>query len=219
MIIEQIARRFTALKAGQATLMARGTHLESLAVGQVEPLQYEMARAGRTFQIAYNGTVPTGIAPVQAFPTTAAQWAVFNADASKSYAFKEIGVLLFSGTKGLGGELLACLFQAPAQLQANQATGLVVANASGGSAIASRAVIRSAVTITGPALPSWFVVADDTLAVATVGPGNAIANRNIQGAIIVPPGWGLGLAVLAPAGTSPLYLPLGSWAEIESDLE
>jgi hypothetical protein len=35
----------------------------------------------------------------------------------------------------------------------------------------------------------------------------------------VNPGYGLALAVLAPVGTSPLYLPLAEWIELESDME
>ena len=218
MILEGVYRRFSALKGGKAGLDARFTHQESLAAAQVEPTGFEMSRAGRRFHLAYTGTAPTGIAPVQAFPTTAAQWAIWNADLSKSLVFKALGAMLFSGTKGLGGQLLACVFQAPNQNGIAQQTGLAVASASF-SAIASKAVIKSGIVITAPALPNWFPVAEDVLAVATVGPADSIINRNLDGRVIVPPQCGLGLAVLAPAGTTPLYLPIAEWIELESDLE
>ncbi len=66
MILEGVYRRFVALKGGKAPLDARFTHQESLAVAQVEPEGFEFTRAGRRFRSAFNGTGPTGIAPVQA---------------------------------------------------------------------------------------------------------------------------------------------------------
>lgn len=220
MIFEGTYRRFTALKGGKAALDARFTHQESLAIGQVEPASFEMTRAGRRFSIAYNGTAPTGIAPVQAMPTTAAQWAIWNGEnvGGKSYIFTTLGAMLFSGTKGLGGQLLASIFALPVQTGLAQQTGVAIASHSG-SAIGSKAVIKSGITITNPAVPLWFPVAEDILAVATVGPGDALLNRNIEGRVILPPQTGLGLVVLAPAGTTPLYLPVAEWVELESDLE
>lgn len=218
MIFEGVYRRFVPLKGGKAPLDVRLTHLESQAVGQVEPQGYELTRAGRRFGIAWTGTIPTAIAPVQAFPTTAAQWVIANLDTGgKSYVFKSIGAMLFSGTSGLGGTLLACFFTAPAAV-AGFATGVSVQSKSN-SAIGSKAGVRSGITITSPALPNWFPVADATSAVAQVGPTNAIVNRGLDGRVILPPGVCLGLAVLAPAGTTPLYLPMAEWVEIESDLE
>lgn len=217
MIFEGTVRRWTAMRSGKGAVDARLTHQESLAVAQVEPPGFEVTRSGRRFHIAYNGTVPTGIAPVQAFPTTAAQWAIGNNDTAKSHLWRSLGALLFSGTQGLGGQLLACVFQTPAV--AGAATGLAVQNASGASALGSRAVIKSAVTITAPALPNWIPIAEDIGAAARVGPVASIINRQLDSRLIVPPGWALGLCVLAPAGTTPLYLPTGEWEELESDLE
>lgn len=216
MLFEATVRRFFPLKGGKGAIDARITHLESLAIGQVEAPGYEMTRAGRRFSIAYNGGVPTGIAPVQAFPTTAAQWALFNGDPVQAYTVRVLGALLFSGTQGLGGKLLACLFQLP--VQTGFATGLAVASHSNGQRV-SKASIKSGVTITGPAAPNWFPVAEDLGAAARVGPLGSIINRQVDGKIIIPPGQGLGLAVLAPAGTTPLYLPEAEWEEAESDLE
>jgi hypothetical protein len=216
MILEGIYRRFIPLKGGKGQLDVRLTHLESVAMAHIEPDHYELARAGRLFSIAYNGTAPTGIAPVQAFPTTTAQWVLWNGDSIKSYALVMVGALLFSGTKGLGGTLLGTIFSAPAQT--GFATGLTVANHSG-SAIGSKAFVKSSVTITTPSAPNWFAMGEDILAVATIGPANAIINRLAVGSIVIPPLSGLGYAVLAPAGTTPLYLPLADWVEVESDLE
>lgn len=210
-------RRFIALKGGAAERDVRLTHLESVAVGQVEPFGYELTRAGRRFFIGWTGTVPTGIAPVQAFPTTAAQWVIANLDTAKSYVFETLGAMLFSGTSGLGGTLLACQFVSPAAI-AGFAAGLAVQSASF-SAIGSKAGVKASITITSPALPNWFPVAEASAAAAQVGPTHAIINRVVRGCVILPPGVCLGLAVLAPTGTTPLYLPVAEWVEIESDLE
>lgn len=216
MIFEGTYRRFMGLRGGKAQIDARMTHQESLAVAGVEPAGFEMTRAGRRFFLGFTGTVPTGIAPVQAFPTTAAQWAISNVDAAATYFFKTLGALLFSGTSGLGGELLACIFQSPAQQ--GFAAGLAVQSASN-SARSSKAAVKSGVTITTPLLPNWFPVAEQIAGAAQIGPASSIVNRQLDGRIAVPPGFSLGLAVLAPAGTTPLYLPIAEWIEQETDME
>lgn len=218
MLLETEYRRFQPLRVAKGMITARATFTESLAVAQVEAQGTEITRAGRRFYLAYTGTVPTGIAPVQAFPTVAAQWAIYNNDKAKTYFFTQLGALVFSGTTGLGGELLACIFRAPAGV-GNHATGLTTASASN-SAIASKALIKSAVTITDPLLPPWFQVAEQISSAAIVGPASCIASRpGFRNILAINPGEVLGLAVLAPAGTTPLYLPLAEWEELETDME
>jgi hypothetical protein len=218
MILESVYRRFQALRVAKGPLDARSTFTESLAVAQVEPDGHEMTRAGRRFSIGWNGTAPTGIAPVQAMPTTAAQWVLWNGDQAKTYALTALGALLFSGTKGLGGTLLATIFSTPSQQDLAQATGVAIVNHSA-SAIGSKAVVKSGITLTGPGVPVWTPVAEDILAVATIGPATAIINRIKAGRLAIPPQKGLGLVVLAPAGTTPLYLPIAEWIELETDME
>lgn len=215
-LLELVYRRFVPLRVAKGMIEGRATFTESLAVAQVEPPGWELTRAGRRFSLGYNGTVPTGIAPVQAFPTTAAQWALTNGDPSKSYGFEALGALLFSGTQGLGGQLLGCIFQTPAQN--GFATGLGVVSHSFG-ALSSKVAVKSGVTITGPAVPVWFPIAEDIGAAARVGPLGAIVNRQVAGRVALAPGMSLGLAVLAPAGTTPLYLPVAEWIELETDQE
>lgn len=218
MILEAVYRRFIPLRVAKAPIDLRATFTESLAVAQVESQGHEMTRAGRRFYLGYNGSVPTGIAPVQAFPTTAAQWTIWNADPAKTYFFEQLGAMVFSGTTGLGGELLYTIFTAPASIGAN-ATGLAVVSASN-SGQSSKAIIKSGVTITGPAAPVWAQVAEQISSAAIVGPASCIASRpGFRSIVAVAPGQGLGLAVLAPAGTTPLYLPLAEWIELESDME
>lgn len=217
MIFEGIYRRFAPLRAGKGPIDARFTHQESLAVSLVEPEGFEMTRAGRRFRSAFNGTAPTGIAPVQAIPTTAAQWVLWNGDLVKSYVMTSVGVILFSGTQGVGGTVLGALFNTPSQQGLASATGLAVQNMSG-SAIGSKAVIKSAITLTGPAVPLWSPVAALPDAADTAG-GQAGPISDMKGRLIIPPQMGLAIAVLSAAGTTPLFLPFFDWLELESDLE
>jgi hypothetical protein len=166
----------------------------------------------------------TGKAPVQAVPTTAAQWVIINNAAVDSNAersttanhmfFEDIGMFLTSGTPGQGGSLWACLFTAP--VTGTSDAGMTVANAHGGAAT-SAAVIKSAVTISTPAAPTWFLLdfSWNTIAPAAYSTGynNPLAARDQGGRISIPPGTGLGLAVVAPAGTTPLYAPFARWTE------
>ena len=220
MIFEGILRRFQPIRVAKGPIDARLTFTESLAIGQVDLPHQEMTRAGRRFAIGYNAAV-TGIAPVQAIPTTVAQWVVWNADPAKTYFFEELGEVLLSGTPGLGGSLWACLFNAPAQVGSSTA-GLGVQSLSQGGP-ASKAIIKTGVTITGPAAPNWFQVAESadsvTAAAFSTGYANGFSKRDLAGAIALSPGQGLGLAVMAPTGTTPLYGPLGRWIEIETDME
>src|SRR5271169_4039214 len=94
-------RRFAIGKAGLSPIVIRATGTESLAVAQVESDGQEMTRAGRRFWLGRSAAV-TGIAPVQTQATTAAQWAIWNNDSSKSYVFDHIGTVLVSGTAGAG---------------------------------------------------------------------------------------------------------------------
>lgn len=217
MISEGILRRFIPFKSSAGAKDLRITHLESLAVAQTEPEGFEFTRAGRRFRTAFNGSAPTGIAPVQAMPTTAAQWVIWNGDPVLSYVVTSAAAILFSGTQGVGGTLLGTLFTAPDQTGLAQATGLAVANMSKSSR-GSNAIIKSAITLTVPATPLWFPLSSLNSAAETAG-GQGGPQADIKGRLIIPPKTGLGLVVLSAAGTTPLFLPYLDWLEVETDLE
>lgn len=200
---------------GSAEVDARATGLESLAVDQVAPANFERARAGREFVWGpVNGV--TGIAPVAALPTTAAQWTMWNPDPYQAMVIEELGALLVSGTAAAGAVLLACLFQAPATV-GGQAIGMQITSASNGKS-SSKAIFKSGVTLTQPTAPNWVVVAKSDSANTAVL-SVAVENRLIAGGLIVPPGQGLGLCVLSGAGTTPLFAPYGRHFEVKADLE
>lgn len=217
-LIEGLIRRFQPIRGGQGHADVRMTHLESVAVGQTEPARFEMSRAGRRFGLGNNAAI-TGIANATALPTTAAQWAIYNADPSKSLVFEEIGMYLTSGTPGVGGVLLGTIYQTPAVTGASR-TGTSIASLSGGGGFSSKAIVTVSQTITTPSAPTWqFLAANSSPNVTAFPASTYLENRDLQGAIVVPPGWALGLAVVAPAGTTPLFAPFATWVEVETDLE
>lgn len=220
MIFEGFARRFLALRSGKNQTEARFTLAESLGVAQVEPAEFEFSRAGRRF-ILGNSAPTTGIAPVQAIPTTAAQWVLWNADPTACYAFEVVGAFLTAGTPGLGGMLFCALVQAPAQIGAS-AAGMMAQSMSNGSRV-SKMIVKSGVTVTGPVAPVWWPL-DDSLKTGTAtafstGFGMTFRRPDLAGSLIVPPGQGLALAVFGPTGVTPLFAPYARWVEMETDLE
>lgn len=209
-------RRFVKFSAGPQRDL-RLTTLESLSVAQMEPLRYEAARAGRRMTLGYSGA-PTGIAPVQALATVSSHWAIFNADTTKAYAIEELGAFVASGTPGVGGTLYGSIYQLPANT-GGSTNGIAVASSSNGG-YASKAIVKSGVSISQPSAPVWFPIAENLSPNVAAFPGSgSFANREIKGSIVIPPQQGLALYVLAPAGTSPLFVPWGVWCELETDLE
>ena len=182
-----------------------------------------LLRPFRRYVLGPNAAV-TGIAPVQAVPTTQSQWAIINATdveanpERSAYAqhifIEELGAYLTSGTYGLRCSLWAAHFTAP--VTGTSDAGLVVANSHGGAS-ASLAVVKSGILITAPAAPVWFPVAFDTSAATpaafSAGGSVNLMHRRLKGRISIPPGCGLALAVLGPSGTSPLFAPVAIWTE------
>lgn len=226
MLLEAVFRRFQVLKGGKGPIEARATFLESLAGGLVDPPNLELTRANRRFMLG-NSAAITGIVCVAALPTTLAQWVIWNADPVRTMFYEELGVYLTAaGAAGnIGGVLLATIFQTPAQTGSNVA-GASISPCSkiagpAGTSQGSAAIVKTSVTITTPAGPNWYPVATNfspnTSNFATAF--SQLERRDLQGAIAVPPGYGLGLSVVAPAGTAPLYAPFARWVELEVDME
>ncbi len=124
-------------------------------------------------------------------------------------------MFLASGVAGLGVTLMACFFTTPAQT--GLATGIQVTSRSG-SLKTSAVAIKSVITITAPTGPQWFPVAYFGLTPTAINSLLCVSD-NISGKLICPPLTGVGLHVLSPAGTAPLYTPHASWTEAAMDLE
>lgn len=212
-LLDMTTGRFTPKQvAGQVFGNCSG--FGALRVAQLDQESAELTRAGRRFSLATLATV-TGIAPVQAIPTTAAQWCIWNASLTDTMTFDEIGVYLVSGTAAAGQNVWAAILTAPAQT--GLATGITVASRSG-SLRTSAAAIKSGVTITTPAAPAWFQVAKSDSANTAVSNVSCV-NSLLKGSLMVPPLSGLAIAVLSGAGTSPLFSPVATWTEAAQDLE
>ncbi len=198
--------------AGQIIASASGCG--ALRVSQTEPAGLELSRAGLRFAIGQSAAI-TGIAPVQDVPTTAAQWTIWNASTTKSLVFEQLGAYLEGGVAGAGTKVVVAHFAAPASIATR--TGLTLVSMSNSSSTSS-AFVNVSVSVTSPAAPGWFFIAsDDSANTAIVNV--AAMNNHVDGKIVVPPLRGLALAVLSPTGTSPLFVPMAQWLEIELDLE
>lgn len=191
------------------------TEWEALRVTQHEAPGQEETRAGLRYTFGPKNGI-TGIAPVQAVPTTAAQWVLWNKDNTMSIIIEELGALLVSGTAGAGIELLASLFDTPSQdaVASNANMGSWSNNGGGGGgALASTIlIIKESVTLTQPAAPYWYPIAESITA-ATAILSAAAMNRGVSGRIIIPPKKGLALAITSPAGTTPLFAPVGQYVQ------
>lgn len=193
-----------------------------LQASQLLPPKALRAASGRRYN-AVVGNGATFIAPVTAYPTTTATFLLFNGEAAggRSYFIDTAYAFLASGTNGAGGALLGAVTigsQAAANSGANPAaySSTVVTSLSGKTG-GTKAVLANAWTIVG-GTPAWQVLAGSAApAAATIGANVLLAN--VDGGIVVPPGFGLALTVLSGTGTTALYGVGVTWDELEADLE
>jgi hypothetical protein len=211
-------RRFKPQTSGEIEAPIRLTFAESQAVAQVEPPRFELTRAARRFTLG-NGAAITGIAPVTALPTTAAQFVLWNNDPRKTAFFEEIGAYLSAGTPAASGYQLQCaLFRAPASVGATYA-GTSIAQSLGGGGNSSKMIAKASVTITDPAAPTWYPLASAVLSAVAFPNQVEIARRDLAGGLAIPPNWGLALAMVGATGTGALFAPFATWVELETDTE
>jgi hypothetical protein len=176
-----------------------------------------MTRAGRRFTGIFS---TTGQAPVQAVPTTTATWALYNGDPNRSYVLDNLSAFFLSGTAGIGAGFM-CIVTKPTATLPTAATGSAIGSRSNGG-LNSKAILATAYTIPTPTgFSQWgFMEMASTLSVAPAAAGTFVGSAaDAQGRVIVPPGQLLGVALLAPAGTTPLYIVGANWHEVELDLE
>jgi hypothetical protein len=219
MLIEAIVSRLQQKLGNGATLPLRMTPgLGSLAVAQAEGEGDEASRAGARFKVQASGA--TGIAPVQALPTTAAQWLLYNPANSDVVAYiDEIGEWLASGTAGAGATVLAAicaLANLPTTRPNASTAGCAPVNCSPRSKRASQLIVVASQTLA--ANPGWDPIAWMNPANTVLGQTQMI-NDQIKGRIILPPDSALALAVISPTGTTPLFVPHASWREYSADIE
>jgi hypothetical protein len=201
------------------------TGLGSLRIAQTEGEGDEMTRAG--LRVHMSATGATGIGPVQAIPSVAAQWLIYNPIGNTTTAFLDVlGMVNLSGTAGSGEVVLAAICPpsfAPATVPTISAANVKLMNANPVSQKSSNLIVVSAQTLQNAAAGNWAPIAfgvskDGVVAVPPVGMGVA-EQRDIRGKYCIPPGCSIALAVIAPAGTTPLYAPYASWREYVADIE
>jgi hypothetical protein len=186
--------------------------LGSLKVAQAEGECDEASRGGIRYQLQSSGA--TGIAPVQALPTTAAQWLLYMPLAAKTTAFiDELGEWLVSGTAGAGGTVLYAVCgptHIPTAAPNAMAAGIVLANANPVGQRASKLIVVSGATLA--ANPGWAPLAWMNPAGTVLGQTQMVKEK-INGALMIPPGCAIALAVISPTGTTPLFAPYGRLRE------
>lgn len=218
MLLEGMAGRIA--QRIQGPIAATMTGLTSLRVAQSEGEGDESTRAGMRYIMS--GAGATGIAPVQAIPTTAAQWFIWNPNGNPVAVFLDVlGMVLISGTAGAGATLYGCLVgprYAPATIPTALTAGVTIVNSNPGSVRASGVIVASAQTLQNTIAANWFPIAQMTTA-QTVLLQTQWEQRDIRGKYVIPPGCGFGLANISPTGSTPLFAPYGMWREYGIDLE
>lgn len=221
MLIKGLIERFT--RRGDGQRHVRLTGLGSQACSLVEAPAAERARAGIRFN-AVNGNGSTFLAPVTAWPTLTATMALWNGDPKKTLFLDTAYAFLASGTPDVGGALIGCvttIAQARPTLSSGSNggyAGTVISGLSGQKAGKTNAAFCTNITITGDQ-PSWFVIDGKPQVSATAKIAAASFQGYFLGGIAVPPGYMFGMAVLAGAGTTPLYGFGVQFDDYESDLE
>jgi hypothetical protein len=213
LLLDGEIRKFVSNAYASARRSLRLTQHESFAVAQVEPAGLELARAGlRFYGGVQNGA--TGRAPVGSIPTTAAAWLLWNgeSDGGASLVIDTVSIVQVSGTAAVGGAILWALTNKKIAAP-TAATGYATTSASKSSK-SSRAVWGDNQTL--GETPTWGVLkANGNPATSTSG-GDTV---DVDGRIIVPPGFGLALHYLSGAGTSPLFGASATWSELQLSLE
>ena len=187
-----------------------------LHIAQVSLRKSELARRGRMF--GATSATGTAIAPVAAVPTTAAAWALYNAepDGGRWYHIDTAFCWGVSGTLGLGMALLVTVPMVKQAAVVADYTASILGSLSGGVAqdgapAASRARFTQALTLTGPQSPWITVGARSQVAAVEVGSGIV---AELDGKFVIPPGFFFGMTVLAPGGTNALFGVGCTWAEL-----
>lgn len=197
----------------QDNLQTRATAWRSAAVAQFEPPMFELARTGRIY-IATTGTA-TSVASVNAVPTTAAAWALYN-----GYSTGRGGTVLvplaasFWGAAGsthtLGSQLLVGLSPTAQAAAVTTAANAFVKSASASTRVSS-ATFGTGVTLAGT--PAWMAF-EGALPTAAAISGGGRSSR-LDGMFVVPQGYALGFTVLSQGITGTFGVSV-AFAELDA---
>lgn len=175
----------------------------TVAYSNLLPTKAIQAMAGTRFVCGVTAGA-TYKAPIATIPTTTASWAFYNGESvsgGATFFIERIYAYLKGGTSDGSNGILVGI---PSTIQAAAvaaATGTLSGGLNGG-AVPAVMTMGTAITLAGT--PVWHVVSNGS-GPAPAGLGGAVAVADIDGGIMLPPGFALGLEVWGGAGTSPLF--------------
>lgn len=166
------------------------------------------------FPRSFGGSSTTDIAPVAAYPTTAAHFCVWNGEplGGKTYQLTSLGIVT---TTSAGAAIVLGLL---ANIVPAGATTVIAGTASNGPKAldglgnTSRAIVASAVTIVNTGF--WHPVGTSIVCAGTANIGNGIWVP-VQGIYYLPPGGLLSLAGFCSAAASAKCQLSATWNEVQ----
>jgi hypothetical protein len=178
-----------------------------LYVAQALPSKMELTRLGA----AWSMTIPTGSAftNVAAMPTTRSELALYNGELSggKSYVIDQISFLSLTDVTAAAAATIVWQVGAPAALTDNTA---VLINSPRGMVYNGRG-LRAVATTTMVANKWTLDASSNTGAAKTIGMGIV---AEINGSIILPPGFTLGVNVVVGTATGTSLMGI-KWFEVD----
>lgn len=181
--------------------------------------RYSTLAAKGVLYVASAGVVANAVACVADVATTAAQWALYNGNATGQggYHLHILGVSAWqaSGTPAVNASIMVGLSGAAQAAALTAHTGSVVKGCTGSTSRASSAVLAASATLTSAA--AWMNLGGNNQS-ATAGVGSAFPFIDLGGAFVVPPTWVFGVNILSGVGTSAKYGVSILYAEIPTYL-
>ena len=209
MFLEGTVRALAARLANNTERSVTLDELGALLVSQGGPKYGYLARNNRIYGATF-GT-GTALAPIQAVPTTAVDWDLYNgeADGGRDLYVIQVALHSVSGTAGLGLSLVGCVSLARQTTVPTDYSGSIKTSLCGGP-FDSKAIFDATHTLTG-GTPAWQTLASrDQVSAVSVGSGLVAP---VDGFMKVPPGHIAGFSALAPVGTTALFGLSVIWAE------
>lgn len=155
-------------------------------------------------------TAVAGVAPGTSLSTTAAFWVHNPLGSGVVLSLLQASIGYVSGTLGAG-----CVYLTTHASPSAIATGTAIVSRSGvvgGNANAGAFAFTTATVPTQLAIRPMFNLGAKAAATAM---GLDAPMINLNGGIVVPPGYGVGLHAIAAAGTTPRVMLGMSWEELE----
>lgn len=199
------------------------SYLGSVAVAQIEPSDYELARNGMAFALGIKNT-GAGQAPQTTPPTVTPGFVLYNPPTSnKNVVLRGLGAYPITGTPTAGYVLMAGMLGAaslPTSIPtANTANYFWGSTSDGASSKQGSLIIAGGLTLTAAPQNGYFPLS--FYGGANTGfMGSAAINFELRGSILIKPGQAIALGVCENgAGTTPLFAPVAYGNEFNAKTE